>query len=276
MRRPMVSRALTALMLVGLIGLTAGCGKENSATPPTPPAGALTPVASPGIATAPSGTPVPPTGIGSDVPSNLFQNGSFESGPNPWISLTTEAWGTPFAVSSEQAHSGQQSALLELRAKPEDTGPKVFGVVQEMSPPAEFPEVISGYYWVENWERGAPKQYLQFVIIAFGANNLPGGHVNHQIRYVLAGVSQPPLEIANAKYIFLTQQDPPTGQWVHFEVPVSKDFAEQWGDIPKNYQRLRLLFEVRYDDKPPGAEAKADAFYDDLYMGPAQGDPNRP
>ncbi len=275
-------RLLLGVLLLAGLAFAAACGNENAAKPTAsavgtrPAQGTSSPAAASTL-----GTPVPftgpPTGIGADVSANLFQNGSFESGPDPWISLTwSAAWGTPFSVTSEKAHSGKQSASLELRATSEDIGAKVFGVVQEVSPLAQFPEVISGYYRVENWVRGAPKQYLQFVIIAFGANNLPGGHPNHQIRYVLAGVSQPPLEISNAKYIFLSGEDPPTDKWVYFEVPVSKDFTEQWGDIPKGYQMLRLLFEVRYDDKPTGAEAQANAYYDDLYMGPAQGNPNRP
>jgi len=270
-------RPLLTVLLLGALTFVAACGKENAAGSPTSAVGTRPAQAtsSPAAASTP-GTPAPATGIGSDVAANLFQNGSFESGPAPWISLTTEAWGTPFSVTDERAHSGKQSAFLELRAKSEDTGPKVFGVVQELSPPAEFPEVISGYYRVEDWVRGSPKQYLQFVVIAFGAGNLPGDHPNHQIRYVLGGVSEPPLSISNAKYIFLSREDPVTDKWVYFQVPVSKDFTEQWGDVPKGYQKLRLLFEVRYDDKPVGAEAQANTFYDDLYMGPAEGNPSQP
>lgn len=216
-------------------------------------------------------------GTGADVPANLFENGSFESGEDPWISLTTEAWGTPFSVTSDRAHSGKQAAFLELRAKPEDVGARVFGVVQELGPTEEFPEVISGYYRVEGWVRGTPKQYLQFAVIAFADTNLPGrDYGNHQIRYLLAGVPEEPFDITNAKYVFLSREDPPTDQWVYFEVPVRQDFVEQWGDVPEGYEKLRLLFEVRYDEKRPGAEAKADAFYDDLYIGPAQSNPNRP
>lgn len=36
-------------------------------------------------------------------------------------------------------------------------------------------------------------------------------------------------------------------------------------------------FEVRHDDKAAGSgEVKADVFYDDLYVGPAAANPNRP
>ena len=276
----MIRHALLALTVSAVLAFAGACGDDEPSGPATPaaatpaaatPAGTVRPEA-----TAPSGTPVPPSGTGADVPANFFQNGSFESGRDPWFSLTTEAWGTAFSVSSDQAHSGSQSAYLELRASSDEPGTRVFGVVQELTPPQEFPEVISGYYRVQDWSRGAPKQYLQFVIIAFGVDNLPGGHVNHQIRYVLAGVPQQPLEIGNAKYILLTKEDPPTDQWVHFEVPVRQDFVEQWGDVPQGFERLRLLFEVRYDEKTTGSEANADVYYDDLFMGPSAGNPNQP
>jgi len=38
-----------------------------------------------------------------------------------------------------------------------------------------------------------------------------------------------------------------------------------------------FFFEVRHDDKAAGSgEVKADVFYDDLYVGPAAANPNRP
>ena len=211
----------------------------------------------------------------SDVAANLFQNSSFEAGPDPWISLTTDAWGTPFSVSSEVDHSGAHSAYLALRAPGDASGSKIFGVVQEVSPD-HFPEVISGYYYVDDWLKGTPKQYLQFAVIAFGATNLPGGWGNHQIRYPLAGIDEEPFAIDNAKFLFLGKEEPPLGQWVYFERPVADDFQQLWGAVPEGYEKLRILFEVRYDDKVAGSEGKADVYYDDLYLGPAADNPNRP
>ena len=265
---PKTSVRWLALALLAVLASTAGCGEDEPTGPGTPGAG--TPP------TMSTGSQATPTGIGADVGANLFRNGSFESGRDPWFSLTTQAWGQAFSQSSEAAHDGDQSALLELRAEASDTATVVYGIVQEVTPPPEFPEVISGYYRVEDWVRGAPKQYLQFVAIAFGVQNLQEPHPNHQIRYILAGVPEDPLVIGNAKYIFLSREDPPIGDWVYFEVPVRQDFAEQWQDVPEGYERLRLLFEVRYDDKSAGTEGRADVFYDDLYMGPAQDNPNQP
>jgi hypothetical protein len=84
-----------------------------------------------------------------DIAANLFVNPSFEEGEEPWFSMTTEAWGTPFRVSDAAAHSGEHSAFLEMRAGPEEVGARVFGVVQEIAP-EQFPELLSGYYRVEN------------------------------------------------------------------------------------------------------------------------------
>ncbi len=112
--------------------------------------------------------------------------------------------------------------------------------------------------------------YLQFVVIVFGATNLPGGYSNHQIRYILAGLQSPPFGIANADFVFLTREDPVIGEWVDFERNLADDFEEAWGAVPENFEKIRVLFEVRYDDKLAGeGPIASDVYYDDLYMGPA-------
>ena len=51
---------------------------------------------------------------------------------------------------------------------------------------------------------------------------------------------------------------------------VFADFEEVWGEVPQNYETIRVLFEVRYDDKQPGdGPILSDVYYDNLYMGPA-------
>jgi hypothetical protein len=217
----------------------------------------------------------PGAGTVADQGANLFQNWSFESGGDPWFSLATQVWGEPFSVSSQVAHSGESSAHLELRAVPNAVGAMIAGVVQETSP-KEFPEVLSGYYYVDHWLKGTQKQYLQFVVIAFGATNLPGNYGNHQIRYPLAGVNEEPFAIDNAKFVFIGKEEPAKGQWVHFQRPIAQDFQELWGAVPQGFEKLRILFEVRYDDKRAGAEGKADVYYDDLYVGLAAGNPAQP
>jgi len=63
--------------------------------------------------------------------------------------------------------------------------------------------------------------------------------------------------------------DPALDEWVPFQVNVRDDFLKLWGAVPE-YEKIRVLFEVRYDDKAKGeGPAEADVYYDDLYFGPA-------
>ena len=205
---------------------------------------------------------------------NLLSNPSFEAGRGPWFSLETEGWGTPFSVSTAAARSGASSALLEVRSDAvAGAGPvRVFGVVQELRPP-DFPEVLSGYYCVERWEQGTPKQYLQSVVIVHAARNIPAevaSATNHQIRYILAGVESQPTFIGNARYVMVGRGAPKLGEWVRFERNVREDFQELWGDVPEGFASLRIFFETRWDDrKASDGPSAADVYYDDLYLGPA-------
>jgi len=265
------------LSLLGIAGLAVlilvvACGGESgvptaepTATPPATPTSLVTPVADSCVPQA------PPEGQ-----ANLFHNPGFESGREPWCSLHAEEVPS-FEVSQDFAHSGTSSAYLQMRVPAEEAGnAKVFYLVQEVTP-EQFPELISGYYRVENWVKGTPKQYLQFVVIDFGDTNLTPVYPNHQIRYPLAGISEEPFEIANAFFVFLTKEEPKTGEWVYFERNIKQDFEQLWGAAPEGFSKLRILFEVRYDNKEAGpSPANADVYYDDLYMGPASENPNRP
>jgi len=203
--------------------------------------------------------------------ANLFRNPGFESGEDPWCVLRLPK----FEVSQEQSHSGQSGALLQMQVLAETTGDMVYYLVHEVAP-GEFPEFISGYYRVEKWTKGTPKQYLQFSVIVAEATNLPGGFSNHQVRYPLAGISEDPFAISNAFFVYIGREEPTIGQWVYFERNVKQDFESLWGAVPEGFSKIRVLFEVRFDDKEAGAPAEAEVYYDDLYMGPASENPNRP
>jgi hypothetical protein len=148
-------------------------------------------------------------------------------------------------------------------------GAKVYYLVQEVTP-QQMPEVVCGYYFAENWVKGSPHQYVQFVVIAFNPQNIEGGHPNYQLRYILGGADSPPFQIENAKFVFVTRStEPPLGQWVPFELHLREDFERLWGRVPEGFDKLRLLFEVRWDNKVAGVSpAEADVYYDDLYAGP--------
>ncbi len=244
--------------------LLSSCGGGSS--------GEKTPLATPAPTKDPTCSATPPA-----TPGNALQNPGFEAGGGPWTSLSTREWGRAFTVSEQQAHSGSNSAYLQLRS--EDGGPtKVYGVVQEL-PPGQFPETLSGYYYVERWQQGTAKQYLQFVVIVNGAANIPAAVTalqanNHQIRYILAGVDSQPTNIANSRYVFVSKEQPKQGEWVHFERNIRQDFCDLWGGVPAGYASIRVLFETRWDDRvETDGPSVADVYYDDLYWGPAAGAP---
>ena len=284
-----VRLGLLAIAGLAVLVLAVACDEEEAGEPTA----TLTPGMSTPIGTPPAGTPAPVTPLPDacipQVPpegqANVFHNPGFELGGDPWCSLHAGEV-PPFEVSQEFAQSGESSALLRMRVPAEEAGKaKVFYLVQEVMP-EEFPDLISGYNRVENWTRGTTKQYFQFVVIlcreeggrecALGATNLPGEY-NHQIRYPLAGISEEPFAISNAFFVFLGRDEPKQGEWVYFERNISQDFEELWGAVPEGFDKIRVLFEVRYDNKEAGpAPANADVYYDDLYMGPAGENPNRP
>jgi hypothetical protein len=222
--------------------------------------------------------------------ANLFANGDFEFGRPPWHDRRAPSrnYWHGFDPSTAFALHGRMSAELHLIAD-ESTPIReklyIAGVIQEVRVPTlmdsathqetqEFPEAISGYYRVEEWQRRTAKQYVQFVVILWASDLQPDGpdETNIQIRYVLAGASAPPLSISNARYIILGPAEPRTHAWIPFSRDLRKDWLEQWGALPRRFEYLRILFEVRYDDDPsiePGSMAKV--YFDDLYVGPAAG-----
>jgi len=199
------------------------------------------------------------------APGNLFANGSFEQGKEPWFSLVSSNWES-FDLTDREAAHGRHSARLALRAGAPSEGTKIVGVIQEVTP-RDFPKRLSGSYRIEGWTRGTPKQYLQVVVIVFGdPSDRP--FPNYQIRYLMAGIDKPPLQIANARYRLVAGSEIREERWVRFDLDLHADFQRQWGSVPKGYSKIRVLFEVRYDEKEAGdGEGRADAYYDDLYLG---------
>jgi hypothetical protein len=266
---------LSALLAAATVALAVvvACN-SNGENQPTPPGASPFPT----IEARPTLTPgayQPPPGT-----ANLLGNGGLEEGTQYWFALHEQTVQT-----ADVAHSGQASAHLHMQDGPEATEGKVYYLVQEVAP-AEFPELISGYYRIDNWQRGTEKQYLQFVVIVFASTNLTTNkqgaplstpYPNYQIRYPLVGISEEPFAIGNAFFKFLSRDlEPRQGEWVYFESNIKNDFQQLWKVVPEGYSKIRVLFEVRYDDKAPGNAAEADVYYDDLYMGPANANPNQP
>ena len=210
-----------------------------------------------------TGNPVP-----NDA-SNLLVNPSFEDGLDKWIWLDWSKGWAPFALSSDHAHSGRYSLHLPLYSA-DKRQTVVWGGVQEVELPGDIPECIDGYYFVENWETGNWKQYLQLVVIDL-THPLPDRGGQAQLRYIVSGSKEPPLNISNAQYLFVENERrarPVEGKWTYFSVNPKKDFYENWKYIPQSGSKLRLLFEARYDHHRTTIPARGDVYYDDLYFGP--------
>src|SRR5574341_1709288 len=139
----MIARQAIAWALVILLSLACSGGSDEGS-----PTGNAQP-------------PICPTAA-PDPQGNLLINPGFEEGSAPWITLAAESG---FEVTQEQTHSGTSSARLRMRDPVEAVDAKVYYLVQEITP-ATFPEVVRGFYRVENWSKGTVRQYLQFVVIA--------------------------------------------------------------------------------------------------------------
>jgi hypothetical protein len=200
----------------------------------------------------------------SSSDGNLFANPGFEAGADPWITLVNE---TGFEVTTEQANSGEHSAVLRMDDPASAEGNMVYYLVQEIEPD-DLPERVEGFFRVENWQRGAQRQYVQFVVAAIAPDNFPEIPDNVQLRYILAGAQEPPFDIANAHFVFVGGAEPVEGEWVPFSLDIRDDFTTYWGKAPQGFEKLRLFFEVRWDGKRAGSGApRADVYYDDLYIG---------
>lgn len=273
-----------------------GAPRTSSTEPAGPGAGATTsrpdPNA-PGSAVAPPGSleervpPVPsgwvtgtkfvppqPRSLG-EVPStsgfNFLANAGFEDGTDPWWYFPDRPHWGGFTVATGAAHEGRWSARLELQideAHPPPDKTHIRGVIQDVRTPV-LPNVVSGWYYVETWERSAVDTYIQFVVIVAGAAMSGGSVQNQQLRYLLAGIDHPPFDIANAKFVYLTREQPEVGRWVRFERNLAADFVEYWGAPPERFENIRVLFEVRYDNmdvtNPPRIHAVVR--FDDLFLG---------
>ncbi len=194
---------------------------------------------------------------------NLLENAGFEDGEDPWFILGQSG----FERSVEIAYSGEASSHLQLDTIAEASGNDRSNLVQDVEA-EEFPETISGVYRIEDWTEGAPVQFVQVAAIVFNANNLEGEFPNHQVHYILAGTASDPGPETNIRNVQLGDELT-LNQWVRFQADLSQDFSELWGAVPEGFELIRLVFEVRFEDKEPGsAPVQADVFFDDLYLGP--------
>jgi hypothetical protein len=201
---------------------------------------------------------------------NILPNGGFEEGEKAWQWLSWSKGWAPFAISRKVARTGSASALLDVSSAGDPRTTIVWGVVQEIELPVSMPDCLEGYYYVDQWQRGAARQYLQAVIIDL-SQQLKNG--NAQMRYILSGVTTQPYNLGNAHYVFLDparKTTPARKTWILFKTNPKQDFEKNWGYVPPAGHKLRVLFEARFDSRTPAdPDARAAVHYDDIYLGPA-------
>jgi hypothetical protein len=214
---------------------------------------------------------------------NQLRNPGFEAGTYGWGKIERRN-SVNFEIVSEPIHAGQGAAHLVASWQPGDPERpvSVLSATQEISPP-RFPDRIAGWYRVDRWD-DAPDPgalQLQIIVAAIGdprtrdiviSNDpddpeIPSRLDNFQLRYQLAGPTEAPEDGGNIKHRVIGKGPPNLGSWLRFDVPVKSDFERHWGSVPANYQQLRVMFAVRWDDKAEGAALHADVYYDDLFFG---------
>lgn len=193
---------------------------------------------------------------------NYFMDPGFENTNTGWSYLSWSEYWEPFIISEDVHHGGEKSALLRLRATPYSRNTTICGITQDLEL-ADMPASISSYYQVQNWVRGASKQYIQCVVMAF---DVPGYDFPVQLRYLIAGTTVVPFELGNAKFVFITRSEPVNGTWAFFNRNLHQDFTDNWGFVPDSFSYIRIAFEVRYDGIPY-AITTANVYWDDTYLG---------
>jgi hypothetical protein len=204
---------------------------------------------------------------GGGAADNLIENGGFEDGASPWVGR-----GGPPETSSDQAKSGGASALLRMRDTIDSPTTQTYSLHQDLVLD-ELPEKLSLDYYVDHWVRGTPRQYIEAAIVVTGEGALlpdcpQGPCPNYQLRYILSGTTVAPLDVANAFFIFSGEEEPKQGEWVHFEANVPDDFAAKWRGLPDTIESVRLLVDVRFDNRElEEGPLEADVYVDDVYFG---------
>jgi hypothetical protein len=250
---------LLPLLIAVALTTAAACGDDDGDEPATDtpdPAQTSTPAA---------------TKIDLEPGVNALLNPGFENGEQSWAS----AGPNKFTVTSDQALSGSAAAQLTMRATTDSPVSATYTVFQEFTP-SEFPEVLSFNYLVNNWAKGTEKQYIEVAVIVYGGTEAfptcPGPEAdecpNYQIRYILGGVSQNPITVENSKYVFVSRDEPSQDEWIPITRDMKADFQNTWGAVPDKPEKIRILAEVRYDDREAtDGPMEADVYFDDMFVG---------
>lgn len=252
---------MQSLRLLALLALAA-CGETDPATTPASEASQRAPQASPEPA-APA-APEPASLAGS-----LLANGDFETGRAPWFSYDKRYMGT-FGVTQGAPTIGARSAVLTLdEAGAVRDGMRLTSCAQDL-PVTTLPATLAGRYYIETWEPGDARPWIEVCIAVERLDALPARKGYTQMGYPLAGVIEPTFKLANRRNVGPGTNEVVTGRWIDFELPVQAAFAEHWNLQSDECKAIRVWCTTRvhaYDAeaRPPFA---VKVRFDDLRLLP--------
>lgn len=237
-------------------------------------------------------------GCGPSIPpppeGNLVSDPGFEEGGEAWAYIGGMRLGL-FRVSDAIARSGSKSGhlFLDSRQAPARMSVRAASAVHEPKPEA-FPATLAGWYRVERFELPEDEDTgltVNVIVYAMGDPRAmdilrpkdpdippPSAPIRgYGIVYRLAGRLSKTQERMQSEFApwgnladrVVSLGEPTLGEWVRFELPIGADFEEVWGEVPGEFESLRVMLQVLWMDRPVGADVAADVFFDDLELLPA-------
>jgi hypothetical protein len=206
----------------------------------------------------------------AEIPINQLINGSFEEGRAPWFDFQRPDkpyWGG-FEISDDQAFDGRYSLRGQLDSESFPGSVGIVGAAQNIDTRV-MPRRLSGRYRVDHWQRGTRAQYIQLVVMAFGASNFQDLNASVQSAFILTGVETPPFELLNRRFAYIGPAEPEMGRWISFDIDLHREFERLWGKVPENMGSGRVFVEARFDGLQRKREGRvlATVYFDALHLG---------
>jgi hypothetical protein len=217
----------------------------------------------------------PPLPTAAPSNANLLANPGFEAGGEPWrVTGVRGLERAPLPFTDGAPYIGARSMELKVVGGETDQGTKATVAAQSVDPQA-FPEFVSGFYRVDDWQPTARFVYLYFSITVHGGD-FTDGAPTHELRVIIGAPVEPPQE-PQVVYAFLSRAAPVLHRWTYVGFPVKSAFQAHVGQMPSRWDGIDIGMAVRFDGRdthdPPVSAAVS---FDDLYAGPQADNPNRP
>ena len=184
------------------------------------------------------------------TPQNALVNGGFEDGLPPWLGLPLPE------ATEERAHSGARSLRLLTDVA------SAAGASQAILT-AEFPQYLSGFFWVEDWPEDRAEAYIAAVVTVHG-----DGVPDDRLVFVLGAGARGAPDVPPEEAVFLDRNAPSQGAWTYFAYPLWEAWVAKRGQVPVTWTSVDITLVI------VGAGQRT--YFDDIYMGPQLGNPNRP